>query len=83
VVIVSGVFQRTIKSLDLRTLSDISLTTREGRKGTIEFGRSELPWYMRGMEMWSPGGSGGRALERIENAKGVYDQIRAAQRAAA
>lgn len=82
VIIISGVFQKTIRSLDLRTLSDISLTERALGRGTIEFGRSDVPWYLTAMDWWTPGLSGRRLFERIGNCKEVFDQIRAAQRAA-
>jgi len=38
VVIVSGLFQRKIKTLNLQNISDISLTERSNGRGTITFG---------------------------------------------
>jgi hypothetical protein len=78
-IILSGVFQRKVRSLNLRTLSELTLTQRRDGSGTIAFGGSEWFRFMSGMDFWAPGG-GANALERIPNVKQVYDQIRAAQR---
>jgi hypothetical protein len=45
VLIVSGIVRRTVKSLNLRTLSDVSMTERPDGSGTITFGHgSFFPW---------------------------------------
>jgi len=38
IIIVSGLFSQQIKSLQLRTLTDVSLTQRRDGAGTINFG---------------------------------------------
>ena len=84
VLIVSGVLQQKIKSLTLRTLSDVSLTESRDGTGSISFG-SSLPfaaWFggmaWPGMEQFS-----GPRLDIIENPKQVYKLIREAQKNAA
>lgn len=82
VIIVNGLFARRTKSLNLRTLSDISLTERSDGSGTITFGPQHPMGY------WFPAGSwpgAGQfappAFDLIEQAKPVYEIIRQAQRA--
>ncbi len=38
VVVVSGLMSRTVKSLDLRTLHDVSMTEKKNGTGTVDFG---------------------------------------------
>jgi hypothetical protein len=83
VIIVGGVLQRKVTSINLNTMSELSLTERRYRKGTIEFGRARLPWYAMGLEIWSPGLMNAGVFERISDAKQVYEMIRSAQRPAA
>ncbi|MHC5538623.1 PH domain-containing protein [Singulisphaera rosea] len=82
VVIVSGVFSRKIKSLNIETLSDVSLTERTNGSGTITFGPTP-PWYMTnfGGGWPSPGQPVVPTLEHFANARDVYEIIRQAQRA--
>jgi Bacterial PH domain len=79
IIIVSGLFSRQTKSLQLRTLSDISLAERADGSGTITFG----PQFMFAPRMPSgwPGSSqyAAPAFEMIERAKETYDLIRQAQ----
>jgi hypothetical protein len=84
IVIISGLFSQDIKSLNLRTLTDISLSERGDGSGTITFG----PAYPVGR--WMPAGSwpgAGRyappAFDMIERAKEVYEIIRQAQKGTA
>ena len=83
IVIMSGLFGRRTKSLNLRTLSDISLTERPDGSGTITFG----PTHPFGH--WFPSGSwpgAGRyappAFDMIDRAKQVYDVVRQTQKSA-
>lgn len=84
IIIVSGLFSRRIKSLNLRTLTDISLDEKTNGSGTISFGpTSATPWWSGGMSF--PGwGSQPPApsFEMIQSAKVVYETIRNAQRQA-
>jgi len=83
IIIVSGFFSPQTKSLQLRTLTDVSLTQRSDGSGTITFGAT-FP-----MGRFFPGGSwpgAGRyaapSFDLIDRAKEVYDVIRSAQKAA-
>jgi hypothetical protein len=76
-------FQRTVKSLNLTTLTDLSLTERSDRTGTISLGpQHPWGWWSAGTN-W-PGASAHAAptLERIDDARRVYETIREAQQKA-
>lgn len=83
-IIISGLFSKTINSLPLRTLTDISVQERSDRSGTILLGRPQ-PYSSWASVMRWPGGSqySTPAFEMIPNAKTVHDQLLEAQRAAA
>jgi len=80
IIILSGLFGRKIKSLNIKTLSDISLTEKADGKGTILFGQDNprSSWFGGG---WFPGMSGSQTprFEMIEDAKLIYNRIRNAQ----
>jgi hypothetical protein len=83
VLIVSGKDGNHVRSLDLRTLSNVSLQRNMQGVGTITFG-PEHPAYVRsagGMQGW-PGAYTTPRFERIPDAKTVYDLIREAQKRA-
>jgi len=77
-IIVSGLFTPTTTSIQLRTLTDVSLAESANGTGTITFGPT-APWWA------GPGGwPGGRrplspAFDAIEGARSVYEQLRRAQ----
>jgi hypothetical protein len=83
-IIISGLFSRTINSLPLRTLTDISLQERSDRSGTILLGRPQ-PYSSWNSGMRWPGMSqySTPAFEMIPDAKTVHDRLLEAQRAAA
>jgi len=85
ILIVSGLFNRKVKSLNMRTLSDLSLSQSSSGEGSISFG-SGFPFgsWFGGFSSW-PGMEAylGPRFELIPNAKGVYEIIRNAQRSAA
>ena len=83
-IIISGLFSRTINSLSLRTLTDISLQVRSDRRGTILLARP-LPYSSWSSGMRWPGGSqySTPAFEMIPEAEAVHDQLLEAQHAAA
>jgi len=84
VIIVSGVFARKVKSLSLRTLSDLSLSESGSGEGTITFGAQHpMAAMFGGMRGW-PGAAQhlGPTFDLIRDAKSVYEMIRSAQRAA-
>jgi len=81
VVIASGLFRKKVKSLNLRTLTDISLSESSNGSGSISFGYSS-PFasmfggmYWPGMEQYM-----GPRFDLINNAKQVYQHIREAQK---
>ena len=83
VIIITGLFSRQIKSLQLRTLCDISLTVRPDGSGTVAFGLQNpmatfLPAGWPGAKRYSA-----PSFEMIERAKEVYEIVRKAQKAAA
>ena len=81
VIIVGGLFKRVVKSVNLRTLSDVSLTERGDGTGTITLGVSSgYGWFgsnWPGSRQTLP-----PALEQINNARSVYEQLRQAQKTA-
>jgi hypothetical protein len=80
-IIVSGIFNRHVKSVDLTSLGEISVSERPDRSGTISLGATS------GMNAWAAGMIGpswpGVAkylppmFEMIEDVKAVYEKIRA------
>jgi hypothetical protein len=80
VIIQSGLFTSTLKSLNLRTLSDLTLSERGNGLGTVTFGPVN-PWNSWGAGTRWPGMPQTPMFERIPNARAVYGMIRDAQRA--
>jgi hypothetical protein len=83
ILIVSGILTRQTKSLQLRTLADVSLTQRGDGSGTITFGSA--PYINTFFPAGSWPGAGRYAppsFDLIERAKDVYDIIRKAQKEA-
>jgi hypothetical protein len=81
VIIVSGLFQKKIKSLNLQTISDVSLSEKANKKGTVTFGPT-LPfyWAFAGSSWPGAGQQAVPCFETIENARTVYDLISNAQK---
>lgn len=82
ILIVSGLFGRKVKSLKLRTLSDISLSERSSGEGSISFGpQPPFASTFGGFAGW-PGAEQltGPRFDLVQNAKSVYEIIRNAQR---
>lgn len=84
VLIVSGLMSRKVKSLNLRTLSDLSLAEGKGSEGTISFGGgSPFSTLFSGFSGWPGMGQHlGPSFDTISNAKTVFETIRDAQRIA-
>ncbi len=78
ILIVAGLFSRKVKSLNLRTLSDVSLDERVNGSGTISFGPTN-PFASWGRGMSWPGMPTAPAFESIASARSVYEIIRKAQ----
>lgn len=81
VVIASGLFRKKVRSLNLRTLTDISLSESSNGSGSISFGNSSTFASMFGSMSW-PGMEQhlGPRFDLINNVKQVYQQIREAQK---
>ncbi len=81
VIIVSGLFRKNVKSLNIRTLTDVSLSESSNGRGSITFGHSMPFASFFGGTGW-PGMSDqlGPRFDLIERAKDVYQKIREAQR---
>jgi len=69
-----------VKSLQLRTLTDVTLTGSQDGSGSIQFGAGQTgpaSWFAGsgwpGMQAVAP------AFEMVENAKAIYDLVRQAQ----
>ena len=75
IIIKSGIFSsRDVKSLNIRTLSDITIDQKADNSGTITFGPTDMRYaMMQGME-WQ-GSKQPPKLEFIEDVKKVYDKI--------
>jgi len=81
VIIVSGLFARRVKSLTLRTLTDVSLSERADMRGTITFGPEHpMGRFASGGAFPGMGSVGFPRFEMIDGAKMVYNQIREAQK---
>jgi hypothetical protein len=85
VIIISGLLSRKVKSLNLRTLTDLSLTQTKNGEGSISFGSGSPFGSMFGGFAGWPGMEAylGPRFDMIANVKTVYETIRAAQRTAA
>jgi len=74
IIIKTGIFSSEIKSLNIRTLTDITINQKSDNSGTITLGPTDFRnAMMQGIE-W-PGVKQPACLEFIEDVKNVYDQI--------
>lgn len=74
IIIKSGIFNQSIKSLNIRTLSDVTIDQKSDNSGTVTLGPTDFGYsMMQGME-W-PGTKQPPRLELIEDVKSVYDKI--------
>lgn len=75
IIIKSGVFSKSIRSLNLKTLSDIEYSENPDGSGSINFG-PKIPFYSTysGMTWW-PGIPESNSLLLIKNVRSVYKQI--------
>jgi hypothetical protein len=79
VIIQSGIFAATLQSLNLRTLTELSLSERADGSGTIVFGPAG-PWGAWSYGLAWPGIPRASIFQRIPRAREVYTVIRDAQR---
>jgi hypothetical protein len=79
VIIFSKLLSRSVKSLNLRSLTDVSLSERANRTGTITFGPSVQQGSGTGFRLQGMNAGLQPSFEMIADARGVFDQIRRAQ----
>jgi hypothetical protein len=82
IIIISGIFSRSTRSLSLRNLSGVCLTAKANGGGVIAFGPVNPMFYWWGASGWP--GTGRYATPCFEldgNAREVYEKILAVQRA--
>lgn len=77
--IVSGLFSRSVRSVELRTVQEVNLREGGDRTGTVTFG-AQAPGNWSGMASW-PGMATrmAPAFDSIPDARTVYNQVRSAQ----
>jgi hypothetical protein len=73
-IIVSGFFSRNVKSIDLKTTSEISISERGDKSGTITFGATPFGGMRRYSWSFNPT-SGTPAFEMIDDVRSVYRTI--------
>lgn len=81
IIIVSGLFSKKVKSLNLKTLTDLSLSEGRSGQGTITFGGQHPAAPMFSSMAGWPGSEQflGPRFDLIPQAKTVYETIRRAQ----
>lgn len=79
IIIATGGLSRSVKSLSLRTLSDVTLDGKADGSGTITFGPTNFMLSMYAGTAW-PGVKMPPSFDVISDARRVYDIIRDAQR---
>src|SRR5262249_7741066 len=83
-IIVGGLWSRRTRSVNLRTLSNLSLREKRDGSGTIMFGNTYQfnQWFAT--DSWRDGGRlAAPVFDMIDRAKDVYEIIRQAQKTAA
>jgi hypothetical protein len=80
-IIVSGIYSLSVKSLQLRTLSDVSLSELSDGFGTITLGPTVAGWGWQAGGGWPTGRATVPAFEFIADARDVFDQMNQAQKA--
>lgn len=80
IIIKSGLFTTKIKSLNIRSLSDIEYDEKNDGSGTITVGpKNPMMMFGNGMRIL-PGANATPSLEMIQNVRKVYNQIIEIQR---
>jgi hypothetical protein len=81
IIIKSGVYKKTIKSLNIRTLSDIEYDEKNDGSGTINIGpKNPMMIWGNGMNWW-PGIKAIPSLDLIQDVRQVYKKITEIQKA--
>jgi hypothetical protein len=79
IIVVSGLRTRKLKSLNLKTLSEVSLSEKPDRSGSITIGPAHPMSAWFGNMHWPGGPRSAPAFEMIPDAKDVYEKAREAQ----
>jgi len=79
IIIVSGIIGRKVKSLNLSSVTDLSLTEKSDGSGTITFGPSNPMMNRFGNPSWPGMSEFITSFELIPGAKDVHEKIRSAQ----
>ena len=75
IIIKSGVYKKSIKSLNIKTLSDIEYVEKSDGSGTINFGpKNPMMMWGNGMNWW-PGVKATPSLDLIQDVRKVYSKI--------
>jgi len=83
IIIISGLFRRSVKSLNIETLTDVSMSEKSDGSGTITLGPNHPMYGWFGGSNWPGAGQYcAPSLELIDGARNVYETIREAQREA-
>ena len=84
VIIASGLFAKSVKSLNLKTLSDLSISERPDGSGTITFGAQHpMAAMFSGMSAWPGAGQYiGPRFDLVPQVRSVYETVRRAQASA-
>ena len=80
-IIISGLFNQELKSLDLTKLSEINLSVKNSGRGTITFGTSyAMAWMYAGSGLPNRGRYLAPSFDMIDDARTVYQHIKWLQR---
>jgi hypothetical protein len=83
VIIVSGLISENVKSINLRTLSDLSMSQKSDGTGTITFGPTHPFASFFGGGSWPGAGAyASPSFELVQDVAHVYEIIREAQKSA-
>jgi hypothetical protein len=82
IIIISGLRNQNIKSIDFKNLSEVNISTKSNGPGTITFGATHpWGWFYAGGGFPNPGRPNiSPSFEMIEDAKTVYQHIKRLQR---
>lgn len=75
IIIISGIMRKKIKSVNIRTLSDIEYNERNDGTGTILIGPKHSTMIWSNSMNWWPGLKPNTQLELIPDVRKVYNQI--------
>jgi hypothetical protein len=76
VLFLSGIFSQTLKSFDLKTITDVSLDEKADRCGTLTFGRPNSAGVFSNASWPGAAEVSSPAFEMIDNASDVLEMIR-------